>query len=135
MAEEKLAATGREVEDLSASLFEQANSMVAAERRARAALEEQLSVLERRDLEKRERLERLEGAVRRIEHVRGVLEEERERRKEREMEKEREREREADGEMEKEETEDEHERRDEDGGDKDGYCYIHATNRSSKDGG
>ncbi|RWA13473.1 hypothetical protein EKO27_g1649 [Xylaria grammica] len=35
-AEEKLAATSREVEDLSATLFEQANTMVATERRARA---------------------------------------------------------------------------------------------------
>ncbi|KAI3321914.1 hypothetical protein HD806DRAFT_150235 [Xylariaceae sp. AK1471] len=74
-AEEKLAATSREVEDLSASLFEQANHMVATERRARAALEEQLGVLKQKDAEKHERIGRLEGAVRRIERVRDLLEE------------------------------------------------------------
>ncbi|KAI1131182.1 hypothetical protein F5Y10DRAFT_233996 [Nemania abortiva] len=73
-AEEKLAATDREVEDLSASLFEQANAMVADERRARAKLEERVDVLGRRDQEKRARIGRLEGAVRRIERARGVLE-------------------------------------------------------------
>ncbi|KAI0392607.1 hypothetical protein F5Y17DRAFT_435578 [Xylariaceae sp. FL0594] len=72
-AEEKLAATGREIEDLSASLFEQANGMVAAERRARAALEEQLGVLRARDVEKGARLERLEGAVRVIERARALV--------------------------------------------------------------
>ncbi|KAI1113690.1 hypothetical protein F5Y14DRAFT_441635 [Nemania sp. NC0429] len=72
-AEERVAATDREVEDLSASLFEQANAMVADERRARAALEERVGELERRDEEKRARVERLEGALRRIERVRGVL--------------------------------------------------------------
>ncbi|KAI1352168.1 hypothetical protein F5Y01DRAFT_100880 [Xylaria sp. FL0043] len=73
-AEEKLAATSREVEDLSASLFEQANDMVATERRARAALEERVQELGVRDEEKRARIGRLEGAVRRIERVRVVLE-------------------------------------------------------------
>ncbi|GAW18906.1 hypothetical protein ANO14919_083890 [Xylariales sp. No.14919] len=73
-AEEKLAATSREVEDLSATLFEQANTMVATERRARAALEERLSEVQQRDEEKRARIGRLEGAVRRIERVRGILE-------------------------------------------------------------
>lgn len=46
---------------------------MADERRARAALEERVGVLERRDEEKRARVERLEGAVRQIERVRGVL--------------------------------------------------------------
>ncbi|KAI0536561.1 hypothetical protein GGR58DRAFT_383290 [Xylaria digitata] len=73
-AEEKLAATGREVEDLSASLFEEANTMVATERRARAALEERLNELGQRDEEKRARIGRLEGAVKRIERVRVMLE-------------------------------------------------------------
>ncbi|KAF2396819.1 hypothetical protein EJ06DRAFT_584821 [Trichodelitschia bisporula] len=73
-AEGKLSAMSGEMEDLSAALFQQANEMVAAERRARARLEERVEVLERRDGEKRARLERLEGAVRRIERVRGVLE-------------------------------------------------------------
>jgi hypothetical protein len=64
------------VEELSASLFEQANEMVASERRARAKLEERVSELERREGDKRRRLERLERAVGRIERVRGILAEE-----------------------------------------------------------
>lgn len=47
--------------------------MVASERRARAALEARVGELGRRDEEKRARLGRLEGAVRRIERVRGLL--------------------------------------------------------------
>ncbi|TRX87918.1 hypothetical protein FHL15_011176 [Xylaria flabelliformis] len=74
-AEEKLAATSREVEDLSASLFEQANTMVATERRARAALEERVSELGQRDQDKKVRIGRLEGAILRIERAREVLEE------------------------------------------------------------
>jgi hypothetical protein len=62
-----------EIEDLSVSLFQQANEMVAAERKARAKLEERVAVLESRDDEKRKRLERLEGAMKRIERVRGLL--------------------------------------------------------------
>jgi hypothetical protein len=72
-AEGRLSATSREVEELSASLFEQANEMVAAERRARARLEARVGELERRERDKRRRLERLERAVGRIERVRGVL--------------------------------------------------------------
>ncbi|KAI1765974.1 hypothetical protein GGR53DRAFT_243420 [Hypoxylon sp. FL1150] len=74
-AEGKLNDTSREVEELSATLFEQANEMVAQERRARATLEERVSVLERRDVEKRDRLERLEGAMGRLERVRSLLDE------------------------------------------------------------
>ncbi|KAI1390979.1 uncharacterized protein F4822DRAFT_395033 [Hypoxylon trugodes] len=73
-AEGKLNDTSKEVEELSATLFEQANEMVASERRARAKLEERVSVLERRDVEKRDRLERLEGAMGRLERVRTLLE-------------------------------------------------------------
>jgi hypothetical protein len=62
-----------ELEDLSQTLFEQANNMVANERKARAKLEERVEVLEKRDVEKRKRLERLEGALKRIERVRGLL--------------------------------------------------------------
>ena len=51
-AEGKLTETSREVEELSVSLFEQANEMVATERRARAALEERVGELERRDRDK-----------------------------------------------------------------------------------
>ncbi|EAQ85886.1 hypothetical protein CHGG_07139 [Chaetomium globosum CBS 148.51] len=72
-AEGRLSETSREVEELSASLFEQANEMVAAERRARARLEQRVGELERREGDKRRRLERLERAVGRIERVRGVL--------------------------------------------------------------
>lgn len=72
-AEGRLSATSREVEELSASLFEQANEMVAAERRARARLEERVGELERRDDDKRRRLDRLEAAMARIERVRSIL--------------------------------------------------------------
>ncbi|KAL2136388.1 hypothetical protein VTI74DRAFT_4032 [Chaetomium olivicolor] len=72
-AEGRLNETSREIEELSASLFEQANEMVASERRARAKLEERVGELERRDGEKRKRLERLERAVGRVERVRAVL--------------------------------------------------------------
>jgi hypothetical protein len=72
-AEGKLDETSREVEELSVSLFEQANEMVASERRARAKLEERVGVLERRDEEKKGRLQRLEGAVGRIERVGRLL--------------------------------------------------------------
>lgn len=61
------------MEELSVSLFEQANEMVATERRARAKLEERVGILERRDAEKRKRLERLEGAMERIDRVRALL--------------------------------------------------------------
>lgn len=74
-AEGKLNDTSREVEELSATLFEQANEMVATERRARAKLEERVGELERRDVQKRARLERLEQAMGRIERVRALLNE------------------------------------------------------------
>ncbi|KAI2470862.1 hypothetical protein F4781DRAFT_160135 [Annulohypoxylon bovei var. microspora] len=72
-AEGRLNDTSKEVEELSATLFEQANEMVASERRARAKLEERVTVLERRDVEKRDRLERLEGAMGRLERVKALL--------------------------------------------------------------
>lgn len=72
-ADRKLDEASGELEDLTAQLFEQANEMVATERKARAKLEERVEVLERRDGEKRKRLERLEGAMSRIERVRGLL--------------------------------------------------------------
>ena len=55
------------------SLFEQANEMVATERRARAKLEERIGMLEKRDTDKRRRLERLETAMERIDRVRSLL--------------------------------------------------------------
>jgi predicted RNase H-like nuclease (RuvC/YqgF family) len=72
-AEGKLSDTSREVEELSVSLFEQANEMVATERRARAKLEERVGMLEKRDAEKKRRLERLESAMDRIDRVRLLL--------------------------------------------------------------
>jgi len=73
-AEGKLSEMNTEVEELSVTLFQQANEMVAAERKARARLEERVEILERRDHDKRKRLERLEGAIKRVEKVRDVLE-------------------------------------------------------------
>ncbi|EFX02780.1 hypothetical protein CMQ_2709 [Grosmannia clavigera kw1407] len=72
-AESRLQNTSREVEELSVSLFEQANEMVAEERRQRARLEERVAVLEQRDADKRKRLDRLEQAVGRIDRVRALL--------------------------------------------------------------
>ncbi|KAL9111014.1 MAG: hypothetical protein Q9227_004447 [Pyrenula ochraceoflavens] len=72
-AEETLKRTQTELEELTSSLFGQANEMVAAERRARAKLEERVEQLEKRDVEKRRRLERLEIAVKRVERVRNLL--------------------------------------------------------------
>ncbi|CAG8973456.1 hypothetical protein HYALB_00006481 [Hymenoscyphus albidus] len=72
-SEKKLDEASGELEDLTAQLFQQANEMVATERKARAKLEERVAVLESRDGEKRRRLEKLEGAVARIERVRGLL--------------------------------------------------------------
>ncbi|KAK0739830.1 hypothetical protein B0T21DRAFT_363406 [Apiosordaria backusii] len=71
--ESRLSQTSKEVEELSVSLFEQANEMVATERRARAELEKRVVVLEKRDVDKRRRLEVLERGVERIGRVRGVL--------------------------------------------------------------
>lgn len=72
-AEGKVSAMSSEIEELSVTLFQQANEMVAEERRARAKLEERVEMLEKRDKDKRRRLERLENAVQRIERVRGLL--------------------------------------------------------------
>ncbi|OGM45850.1 hypothetical protein ABOM_006027 [Aspergillus bombycis] len=54
-------------------LANQANEMVAQERKARARLEERVAVLERRDVEKRTRLERLEKAMERVERIRTLV--------------------------------------------------------------
>jgi GDP/GTP exchange factor Sec2p len=72
-AESILSQTQSEIEDLTAKLFGEANEMVAAERRARAKLEERVAVLEKRDGDKRRRLDRLEKALERIERVRGMV--------------------------------------------------------------
>lgn len=72
-AERKLDEASGELEELSTQLFMQANEMVATERKARAKLEQRVEILERRDGEKRKRLEKLESAVQRIDRVRGLL--------------------------------------------------------------
>lgn len=72
-AERKVAQVNGEVEDLSAQLFEQANEMVATERRARAKLEERVAVLEQRDKDKSRRLDRIEGALKRLDRVKALL--------------------------------------------------------------
>ena len=72
-AESQVNQTNDELEELSAQLFQQANEMVATERKARAKLEERVMMLERRDGEKRKRLEVLEGRLSRIEKVRALL--------------------------------------------------------------
>lgn len=72
-AEQSLNRAHSELEELTAQLFGQANEMVATERRARAKLEERVQVLEKRDSEKRRRLERLEKAMERIERVRMMV--------------------------------------------------------------
>ncbi|OXV07356.1 hypothetical protein Egran_04879 [Elaphomyces granulatus] len=72
-AESQLLQANSELEELTVQLFSQANEMVAQERKARAKLEERVAVLERRDGEKRKRLDRLEKAVERVERVRGMI--------------------------------------------------------------
>lgn len=72
-AEARLQEVTSELEDLSASLFQQANEMVASERRERARLEERVAVLEGRDGKVKDRLGLLERAVDRIGRVREVL--------------------------------------------------------------
>lgn len=72
-AETRVSQTNDELEELSAQLFTEANEMVATERKARAKLEERVAVLERRDKEKRSRLEALESRLGRIERVRALL--------------------------------------------------------------
>lgn len=72
-AETQLTQANTELEELTVQLFSQANEMVAQERKARAKLEERVAVLERRDIEKRNRLERLEKAMARVERVRALV--------------------------------------------------------------
>ncbi|PSK43004.1 Rab guanine nucleotide exchange factor SEC2 [Elsinoe australis] len=72
-AEKKAETLNAELEDLSQNLFEQANEMVATERKARSKLEERVAVLENRDKEKSRRLEKIEGAMKRLERVKTLL--------------------------------------------------------------
>ncbi|MCJ1236157.1 hypothetical protein MMC14_004134 [Varicellaria rhodocarpa] len=75
-AETRAEQTNDEIEELTAKLFEEANTMVATERKARAKLEEKIKILERRDKEKKERLVMLEGRLERIDRVKRMLEDE-----------------------------------------------------------
>ena len=72
-AESQLTQVNMELEELTVQLFTEANEMVAQERRARAKLEDRVTLLEQRDLEKRKRLERLERAIARVERVRKLV--------------------------------------------------------------
>lgn len=102
-AEKKAKDVSAEIEELSASLFQQANEMVANERRENAILTEKIQhlksqaegrgtaddthalqqenvklrervqVLEKRDADRRRRLEKLDAANKRIERVRTLL--------------------------------------------------------------
>lgn len=100
-AEKKTRQMSIEVEELSTSLFQQANDMVATERKENAALKDRIhelesvgsemgdaedqvgkendklkqkiKVLEQRDRDRQKRLERLEAAQKRIDRVRTML--------------------------------------------------------------
>ena len=72
-AEEKALAGGRELEDLTAQLFEEANRMVADERKQKAKLESRLKMLEEREVQRMGKLEMIEAAQVRIERVQTML--------------------------------------------------------------
>lgn len=102
-AEQRAQTLDAELEDLTAKLFEEANEMVASERRQNATLEERLQmaerklsqqsdvdgvehyvqenvklrerikILEQRDTDRRRRLEKLDAASKRVERVRALL--------------------------------------------------------------
>jgi len=73
-AEEKVANMALELEELSQSLFEEANAMVRTEREKCARLEARLQIMEGREEDKRRRLTELEKAIGRITRVRNLLE-------------------------------------------------------------
>lgn len=73
-AEEKVANMALELEELSQSLFEEANAMVKTEREKCARLEARLQTMESREEDKRRRLTELEKAIGRITRVRNLLE-------------------------------------------------------------
>lgn len=93
-AEKKVKVVNAEIEELSATLFQQANDMVAAERKDNAALKDKIKELEKaggnvrkendrlkqklqsfeqREVERKRRLDRLEAAQKRIDRVRTML--------------------------------------------------------------
>ena len=71
--EAKYASLQSELEDLTKSLFEEANKMVSQEKEARHKAEMRVSLLEKRDNDKKKRLRDLETAVGRIGRVRELL--------------------------------------------------------------
>ncbi|KAI5302968.1 hypothetical protein KEM56_000168 [Ascosphaera pollenicola] len=71
--ERMLEKTNDEIEDITVELFSRANEMVAKERRDVAKLKEKIEMLEKRDLQKGARLERLERAVTRCDRVRSLI--------------------------------------------------------------
>jgi chromosome segregation ATPase len=73
-AEEKVGNMATEMEELSQSLFEEANAMVRTEREKCARLEARLQIMESREEDKRRRLTELEKAIGRITKVRNLLE-------------------------------------------------------------
>jgi chromosome segregation ATPase len=73
-AEEKVGNMATEMEELSQSLFEEANAMVRTEREKCARLEARLQIMESREEDKRKRLTELEKAIGRITRVRNLLE-------------------------------------------------------------
>lgn len=75
-AENAVSKTESEIEELTGQLFEQANEMVASERKAKAKLEARVEVLEKRDDEKAKRLGLLEVRVQRVERIRVLLKDE-----------------------------------------------------------
>ncbi|KAK9353115.1 hypothetical protein V1523DRAFT_218469 [Lipomyces doorenjongii] len=76
VAEQKFKQVSQEIEDLSQSLFEQANEMVAAERRERAKAEEKMRDVKAREGKLLERLSTLEDAFSRIMRLRKELDDE-----------------------------------------------------------
>ncbi|KAF1933163.1 uncharacterized protein M421DRAFT_415527 [Didymella exigua CBS 183.55] len=72
-AEDRVRTVDSEIEELSVTLFSQANEMVAEERRARAKLEQRIELLEKKDRDKMGRLDRLEKAVSRLDRVKAML--------------------------------------------------------------
>lgn len=72
-AESQLSLASNELEELTVQLFSQANEMVAQERKARAKLEERVAILERRDVEKRTRLEKLEKSMARVDRLKALV--------------------------------------------------------------
>lgn len=72
-SQRELGTVQAELEDLTATLFTQANSMVADERKARARLEDRLTLLETRDRDRGKRLDSLERAVGLVERIRLLV--------------------------------------------------------------